>query len=158
MLARILLAAALAVPAGAAWADSATVTNDTGLVARTECSTGTSPNAVWVPCLPLGVAPLQIQPAPGIWTDRSGTVTTGGTSQQLTAANTSRKSWWIANPPTATEALFVNFGDAASTTASGSVMIIPGGSYSDPSGFVTTQQINVTAATAGHAYTSKEGQ
>lgn len=93
--------------------------------------------------------------ASGTYTDRSGTVTAGTVSQTLMAANPIRKSILIVNPTTATENLFINFTAAASTTAVGSIPIPPGGSYSP--GFVTTEQINITATTTAHAFIAKEG-
>jgi hypothetical protein len=75
----------------------------------------------------------------------------------LAAANANRKVLFIANPPSATESLFINFTSAASTTALGSIELAAGGSYVDPPGFVTLELVTVTAATAGHAFIAKEG-
>jgi len=91
----------------------------------------------------------------GTYTDRSGTVTTGGSSQQIMAVNANRKSIIIENPIAATETLFFNFTSAASTT-SASIGLAPGGIYS-PTNFISTEAINVTATTTGHAFVAKEG-
>src|ERR1044072_454479 len=50
----------------------------------------------------------------GALTDRSGTITTGGTSQQMMAANGTRSYLLISNnAPPNLEALWINFGTAA---------------------------------------------
>jgi len=98
----------------------------------------------------------------GSFTDRSSSIAVGGTSQQLAAANGSRLRLQIQNPCFAAgegigtaESLFVNFGAAASS-AGGSVELAPCGTYDTGAGPVTTQQVNVVAATGGHLYTAKE--
>ena len=91
----------------------------------------------------------------GTFTDDSGTITVGGTSQQVMAANASRKGLMIQNPSTATESLFVNFGAAATTTGN-SVELLPGGTFWEDAGMVSTETVNVVAATGGHAFMAKE--
>ena len=94
----------------------------------------------------------------GTLTDRSGTVTTGGTSQQIAAANSSRKFLLIENPSNATEVLYVNFTTAASTTAKNSIELNAGGSIQLNAGtYITTEAVNVTAVTTSHAFIAKEG-
>lgn len=97
------------------------------------------------------------------FTDRSGFVATGGTSQTLTIINASRKRIVIENPCSittqniaATENLFLNFTSAASTTSGSSIELLPCGSYDSGPGPVTTELITVNAATTGHQYTAKE--
>lgn len=90
-------------------------------------------------------------------TDLSGTVTAGGTSQSLSAANTARKYLRVSNPSTASESLFVNDkGADASTTDGKSMEIQPGVIYSwegnPPIGAVA-----ITSATTGHAFEAAEG-
>ena len=87
-------------------------------------------------------------------TDRSGTITTGGTSQQLMASNASRKGWQLQNNSTAAIA-FNELGSAASLT-SGSFILQPGGAYESPVGAVSTAQINVIGATTGQVFTARE--
>ena len=94
-------------------------------------------------------------PATGTWTDRSGTIATGGTSQTILAANSARTAWEIQNPPTATENLCFNFTSAASLT-SASICLAPGAIYSEAHGFVSTEAITAIAATTGHAFVAKE--
>lgn len=92
----------------------------------------------------------------GPFTDRSGTITVGGTSQQLAAANAARRYLIVQNPPTATENLYINFTTAASTGA-GSIGLIPGSAYTMESDFINTEAVTVIAATTGHVFTAKEG-
>lgn len=89
------------------------------------------------------------------WTDYSSTIALGGTSQQAIAANAARKRILIANPDTATETLYVNFGGAAS--AANSIALFPGGTYVTPGGETESpQSIYVLGATSGHVYIAKE--
>lgn len=91
----------------------------------------------------------------GTLTDRSGSITTGGTSQTLAPANPSRQYLFIQNPPNATENLYINFTSAASA-ASGSIGLVPGQSFVMETNFISTELVTVYAATAAHAYTAKE--
>lgn len=98
----------------------------------------------------------------GSYTDRSSSIAVGGTSQQIAAANGARLRLQIQNPCFAAgqgigsaESIFVNFGAAASS-AGGSVELAPCGTYDTGAGPVTTQAVNVVAATNGHLYTAKE--
>lgn len=106
--------------------------------------------------------PVSLAPLTGTFTDRSGAITLGGTSQQAAAANTARRRILIENPATATsqnivsaESLFVNFGTAAAVNSS-SLELTPGGSYDSEAGPVTTQSINVVSTTIGHLFVIKE--
>jgi hypothetical protein len=101
--------------------------------------------------------------APGVFVDRSGKITTGGTSQTAIPANGNRRRLIIQNPATAgsqgigtAENLFVNFTLGASGTAGSSIELLPGGSYDTDSGPCTTEQINIVAATTNHQYLAKE--
>lgn len=90
----------------------------------------------------------------GTLTDRSGTIAAGGTSQQLAAANTSRKYIFIQN--TSTGNLYVNFGSAASVTV-GSILIPANSSFVMEQGYISTQVINIIGATTSQTYIAKEG-
>lgn len=101
----------------------------------------------------------------GTMTDWSSTITLGGSSQTLAAANATRKYLMISNPPDAAsqgiataEKLCVNFTSAASLTAAGSVCLNPGVTMvmSAVGGFVSTELVTVIGATTGHIYTAKE--
>lgn len=92
--------------------------------------------------------------------DRSGTVAVGNTSQQLMPANAARQGYLIQNLDTTGEALWVNLaGGAAAANAAGSFSIGPGSSVQFVGGAiqgVTSNQINVVAATAAHKYSAIE--
>ncbi len=131
----------------------------------TYCWPGSSP---WVPCPPTSgsgsVAPPPLVVTP---TDRSGSITTGGTSKQLAAANALRRGLVIQNPCTATEQgiataenLYVATGGAAATTTNGNYAnLAPCGSASlDYNNHVDQTQVNVNAATASHKWNATEYQ
>ena len=96
-----------------------------------------------------------IQNSTGTYTDRSGSIATGGTSQTAMAANATRKKLLVQNPPTATENLYMNFTAAASSAAS-SVAMVPGAAYEESGNSITTEAVTINAATTGHVYTAKE--
>lgn len=95
-------------------------------------------------------------PASGALTDRSNTITLGGTAQTLAAINAARKYLFILNDADETEDLWINFTTAA-VVASPSIRIPPGASFAMESSFVSPQLISVIAATTGHVFTAKEG-
>jgi hypothetical protein len=100
----------------------------------------------------------------GAFTNRSTTITVGGTSQQLAPINANRKRIYVENPATAAgqggiaaaESLFINFTTAAGVNNGTSVELLPGGIFDSGSGPVTTEAITVNAATTGHAFIAKE--
>ena len=90
----------------------------------------------------------------GTLTDRSGTITIGGTSQVLAPVNATRKYLNIKNTSSANIA--VNFTAAASLT-SGSYVIVPLGSLNLSTGsFITTESVTVVGATTGQTFVAKE--
>ncbi len=91
-------------------------------------------------------------PYVGSWVDRSGTITAGGTSQQLMAANASRKAWFIQN--TGTDVLWINFAIAA-VESEPSIRIPVNGGWEEL-GPISGQQVNVVSATMGTGFASKE--
>lgn len=97
-----------------------------------------------------------VAPVRGSLTDRSGTITTGGTSQQIAGANTSRSYLLVVNPPTNTATLWLNFTTAAAASQP-SIPILPGGSFVMESGYVSTEAVNVIAATTSMPFVAKEG-
>lgn len=99
----------------------------------------------------------------GTFTDRSGVVAAGATSQTLMAVNAARKRFIIENPVSAAsqgivtaESLFVNFTVNAGVNDGISFEISPGGSFDSGAGPVSTEKITVTATTTNHKYIAKE--
>lgn len=90
----------------------------------------------------------------GAYTNRSGTIAAGGVSQVLMAANAGRKGFVIQNPSNEIESLWINF-TAAANVGQPSIELTPGSSF-PYYGAVSTEAINVLAATLGHAYIAKE--
>lgn len=93
--------------------------------------------------------------------DGSGTVTTGGTSQVVFAANVNRVFLRCQNPSAtlsgvAAESLFINYDAPASTTAVNSEELLNNGSVNFSGDFVPKGQINITAATTGHKFVCKQ--
>lgn len=95
-------------------------------------------------------------PRRGTLTNRSGTITTGNTSQQLAAANTARRYLFVYNPPTATESLWINFtSDAVKDQPS--IELVAGASFVMEGMYVSTEKVTIIAATTGHKFVAKEG-
>lgn len=88
-------------------------------------------------------------------TDRSGNLTTGGTSQQAAAALATRKYLSIQNPWSAVETLFFEFGASATTTDT-SHGLQPGQMIVFDRDAVPTGTINVNALTTAHKFIVKE--
>lgn len=101
-------------------------------------------------------APAQSITRVNSYRDGSGTLTAGGTSQQVFPVDASRTYLMCQNPITATETLFINFGATASTTA-GSIELAAGGTISFHGSAVPTTTVNVNAATTGHRFVCKAG-
>lgn len=101
-----------------------------------------------------GVQVQVMAPEGGALTDGSGTITTGGTSQQVFAANASRRYLLIQNVSD-TDA-WVNFGTAAVANQPSLLLRANGGSIVFEGSFVPTGTVNIRGATTGKAYTAKE--
>jgi len=93
-------------------------------------------------------------PTQGNLTDRSGTITTGGTRQQVAAALTTRKYFFFQNH--SDTVMWINFGVNA-VADQPSIQVPVGGTFAFPSGFCSTQSIDVICATTGKKFTAKEG-
>ena len=96
--------------------------------------------------------PVPVSGASGALTDVSGTITTGGTSQVLQAAQTTRKYIMIQNISSGN--LYLNFTSAA-TTGEGSYELLPNGVFTMEGNFVSNEAINIIGATSGQAFTAK---
>lgn len=97
------------------------------------------------------------------FTDRSSSITAGGTSQTLAIVNSNRKRIVIQNPCTSTsqgiitaENLFINFTSAASLSGGNSFELQPCGSYDSGPSPVSGELISVNATTTGHQFIAKE--
>ena len=92
-------------------------------------------------------------PVPITVTNKSGTITSGGTAQTAAAAK-QRVYLFIQNPSTETESLFFST-DTTAVAASPSVELQPGQSATFLFAVPETA-ISVIAATTGHKFTVKE--
>lgn len=86
--------------------------------------------------------------------DGGGTITTGGTSQIVFAANESRRSFEFQN--TSDTVMYLDFGQAATNTLTKSYTIAAGGFYVHPSNLCYTTSITVLCATTGKTFTAKQ--
>lgn len=89
-------------------------------------------------------------------TDRSGTVASGGTAQQLAPVNDSRSYLFIQNQH-ATEVLWINFSVDAVTSQPSIQIPAAGGTFLMSGTFCSGESISVIAATSTHPFTAKEG-
>ena len=89
----------------------------------------------------------------GSITNSSGTITTGGTSQQAVAANASRRYFAFQN--TSDTAMYLGIGYTP-TTSNGLLMSASGGGIVFESNFIPTQAINVLCATTGKTFVAWE--
>jgi hypothetical protein len=92
----------------------------------------------------------------GAVTNRSGTITAGGSAQQLAAANTGRRYLLVQNPSNAPGSLWIDFGVNA-VQASPSIEIAVGVTYELEGSFVPTSSVSIIGPTTGQAFTAKEG-
>jgi hypothetical protein len=95
-------------------------------------------------------------------TDRSGSIANGGQSQQAVPQNLLRKRLIVENPCTtgsqgigSTESLFFTF-TAAAQTGGSSLELAACGIWDSGSGPVSSEPVNVTAATTNHKFVIKE--
>src|SRR5215207_7927550 len=92
----------------------------------------------------------------GDLTDRSGTVTTGGTAQTVLAVNASRKYLLVQNPSSNSGTMWVAFGQAA-VQASPSIELAPGAGLVFEGGFVPTDSVSAIGPTTCMPFTIWEG-
>jgi hypothetical protein len=96
-----------------------------------------------------------VRPSQGTLTDRSGTITAGGTAQQAMAANSARKYLLIQNISDTN--MWFNFTTTAVTDSPSLLLIANGGSFVQEASFVSTEAISIICATTGKKFTAKEG-
>lgn len=93
---------------------------------------------------------------PGIaYTDRSGTVTTGGTAQTLMASNASRKGWRVMNLSTGD--LWINDKGGTAAATQPAFKLLAGYAYESPTFGASTAAISIFGATTGQAFEAMEG-
>jgi hypothetical protein len=101
--------------------------------------------------LPAGT--IAITGSQATYTDKSGTVTSGGAAQVLMAANTARRGFLIQNNSTA-DLWISSVGTAAATQPS---LWLPAGSYYEPPETgVPTTAVSIFGATTGQTFTARE--
>ena len=81
----------------------------------------------------------------------NGTVTTGGTFQQIAAASTSRKSFEYQNN-NASDACYIYFGTTGSATTAKSIKVVAGGYYLRSSGSIPSDAIQTTCASTNDTF------
>ena len=97
---------------------------------------------------------IPVKAASGTWTDRSTTITIGGTQQTLAASNSTRKAYFIQNIGSGD--LWVSLiGNAVADTA-GSIKLSSGATLFSSGSFVSTQTISIIGATTGQKFTAYE--
>jgi len=102
----------------------------------------------------VGVTVSLVKNLTGGLTDRSGSITTGGTAQTLAATNNARNYLLIQN--NSSEDLWFNF--AVTAVASQPSIQLPAGStFTMENNFASGQSISIIGATTGQTFTAKEG-
>ena len=96
--------------------------------------------------------PLPVMQGRGTPTDRAGTITTGGTAQQLAAANANRLGWWVQNNSAGD--LRVNRFGTASITAG--IRISAGDLYESMPGAQGVGALSIWGATTAQAFSAGE--
>ncbi|RKR46334.1 hypothetical protein B0G82_4017 [Paraburkholderia sp. BL17N1] len=99
--------------------------------------------------------PVQSTPAPAALTDRSSSITAGGTAQQLAAANAARRGWRLQNTSTG-DLWFNDTGNAASIAGAGSFKVASGGYYETPNGGASQSAISIYGATVAQSFSASE--
>lgn len=93
--------------------------------------------------------------APGTaYTNRSGTITVGGTAQTLMASNTARRGYRIQNLSSGD--LWFNDKSGSATTGQPSNKLASGASYESPAFGCSTNSISIIGATTGQAFEAME--
>lgn len=124
---------------------------DSGIVTPTQPDYSSQPNLPGALSITNDGA-LRVAPVTGSFTNKSGTITTGGTAKTVAIANTARKGIVACNPPSAAESLFGRY-DAAATLDKFSIELVAGQCMIDEGPGVSTQALSLNASTTGHPYT-----
>lgn len=99
--------------------------------------------------------PVQTTPSASTLIDRSGSIVTGGTAQQLAAANAARKGWRLQNT-SANDLWFNDTGVAASVGGAGSYQLQPGGYYESPPGGSSQTSLSIFGVTTAQSFSAAE--
>lgn len=147
----------IAVAAGAAGTIAAKVrrlTADLGaLILQIPASLGIKTAAASLSVAPASDAVFLIAGAAATRTDKSGTITAGGTAQNAIASNAARKGFEIQNQSSG-NLWFSTL--AAAVTSQPSVLLPPGALYETPLGGSGTGALSVIGATTGQAFAARE--
>lgn len=89
--------------------------------------------------------------------DRSGSITSGGTAQQIMPANGNRKGWQIQNTSD-TDMYFseVSLAVAPTSTVPSSQYLAPGALYRETGDDVSRTAVTVVGATTGKTFAARE--
>lgn len=88
------------------------------------------------------------------YSDKSGTITSGGNAQSLMAANPSRKGFWVQN--NSAEDLWIRDTGTAAAATQPSLKIVAGALYETPITGCPTGAVSIFGATTGQAFTARE--
>lgn len=124
-----------------------------GYLTLTNPTDGDEPGPYFVQWSPTNPIPVVFGTVADLYTDVSGTMTTGSTAQTVSIASTTRRGYRIQNL-SQTSSLFINdTGAQAVTTALGASMtLLPGAYYESPSAGVSKAAISVNGPTTGQAF------
>lgn len=97
---------------------------------------------------------VNISGARGTFTDGSNDITSADTSQQVFAANTSRKYLLVQN--VSDTDMWINFGTAAVKDQPSVLLRASGGAFIAEANFVPTGTVNIICGSSGKAFTAKQ--
>ncbi len=145
------------VAAGAAGTLSAKLrrltTDLAALLAKLPAALGITTSAGSLSIAPASDATFLIAGAIATRTDKSGTITTGGTAQTIIASNAARKGFEIQNQSTG-DLYFSTL--ATAIQGQPSVRVAPGQLYETPIGGAGTGAVSLIGATTGQAFAARE--
>ena len=88
------------------------------------------------------------------WTDRSGSITLGGTAQTIAPVNTRRTYILVQN--ISDTAMWLNLGATATAGAGSLLLTANGGSYAAEGSAIPSGAVSILCATTGKEFTAKE--
>lgn len=139
----------------------ANIANNTGTAIDIPIPKGLYPSVNVILTITAAAGTITVQPifytqpqTAGTVVDRSGTLSSGGSQQQLMAANSARRYLFIQN--TGTSTLWLNFTTNA-VQSQPSIQLLPGAAYEMVApGFVSTELVSIIGPTTSQAFTAKE--